>query len=144
MRRDLNTIVGTGRNWKIPLFWPLLLRYISGPVLAIIFSFAFPEFHTLRYDPLMILGFIVSMICVVLICLGFVMPRYYNFFIPPHRRGEGTEPTIALEPRLEVEARRVGDVDTESLEPGSPSPLDAEKKETTPGPLLGGQGSHVR
>ncbi|RVX73485.1 hypothetical protein B0A52_03127 [Exophiala mesophila] len=144
LRRDLNTIVGTGRNWKIPLFWPLLLRYVSGPVLAIIFSFAFPEFHTLRYDPLMITGFIVSMICLVLIILGFVMPRYYNFFIPPHRRGEGSEPTIAMEPKMEVEARRVGDVDTESIDVSSPSPLDAEKKEITAEPLHSGQGSHIR
>jgi solute carrier family 6 GABA transporter-like protein 1 len=60
IRRDLNIIVGQGKNWKIPVFLPFLLRCISGPVLAIIFSFAFPEFHILRYDPMMITGFILS------------------------------------------------------------------------------------
>lgn len=60
LRRDLNLIVGRGKNWKIPVFWPVLLRYISGPVLAIIFSFTFPEFHLLRYDPMMIASFILS------------------------------------------------------------------------------------
>lgn len=99
MRRDLNVIVGGNGNWNIPRFWPLLLRYISAPILAIIFSFAYPEFHTLRYDPLMIVGFIVAHICLLVILLGFVMPRYYSVFIPPSRQGEGTEETIANEPK---------------------------------------------
>ncbi|KAF2018521.1 SNF-domain-containing protein [Aaosphaeria arxii CBS 175.79] len=105
LRRDLNIIVGQGRNWKIPIFLPLLLRYVSGPVLAIIFSFAFPEFHQNRYSPMMIAGFILANLGLVLIVLGFVMPRYYDIFIPPHRRSEGTEPTIANEPKGEIEAR---------------------------------------
>ncbi|KAL4931403.1 sodium:neurotransmitter symporter family protein, partial [Aspergillus undulatus] len=49
IRRDLNAIIGGEKNWKIPSFWPVLLRYVCAPVLAIIFSFAYPEFHTLRY-----------------------------------------------------------------------------------------------
>lgn len=80
---------------------PFLLRYISGPVLAIIFSFAFPEFHTLRYDPLMILGFIVSLIGLCVIILGFVMPRYFDAFVPKSRRAEGTEETIVNELKRE-------------------------------------------
>ncbi|KAF2789578.1 SNF-domain-containing protein [Melanomma pulvis-pyrius CBS 109.77] len=94
LRRDLNLIVGGGRNWNIPTFLPLLLRYISGPVLAIIFSFAYPEFYTLRYDPMMIAGFILAHILMVLIIVGCVMPRYYDVFVPPHRRAEGTEATV--------------------------------------------------
>jgi len=43
LRRDLNVIVGTGKNWKIPVFWGPLLRYISAPILAIVFSFSYPE-----------------------------------------------------------------------------------------------------
>lgn len=99
LRRDLNLIVGQGKNWKLPTFWPILLRYISGPVLAIIFSFAYPEFYTLRYDPLMITGFTLSHIGLCLIVLGFVLPRYYNTFIPPERAWEGKEHmTLANEP----------------------------------------------
>jgi hypothetical protein len=75
LRRDLNLIVGTGKNWRIPVFMPVLLRYISGPVLAIILSFAVPEFHSLRYDPLMVLGFIASILAIVGILLGFAVPR---------------------------------------------------------------------
>ncbi|KAK0642814.1 Sodium- and chloride-dependent GABA transporter 1 [Lasiodiplodia hormozganensis] len=94
LRRDLNVVVGGGRNWNIPAFHPFLLRYISGPTLAIIFSFAYPEFYSLRYDPMMISGFILAHLCLLMIILGFIMPRYYDCFVPPHRRGEGTEVTI--------------------------------------------------
>ncbi|KAL1638087.1 hypothetical protein SLS58_009013 [Diplodia intermedia] len=94
LRRDLNVVVGGGTNWKIPAFLPLLLRYVSGPTLAIIFSFAYPEFHSLRYDPMMIAGFILSHLCLLMIVLGFIMPRYYECFVPPHRRDEGTEVTV--------------------------------------------------
>lgn len=109
LRRDLNLIVGQGKNWKIPTFLPFLLRYISGPVLAIIFSFAFPEFHSLRYDPMMITGFIIAFLGLTAVLFGLIMPRYYDVFIPPHRRDEGTEPTIANEPKGEIQARVVED-----------------------------------
>lgn len=56
----------------------------------------------------MITGFIVANICMVLIILGFVFPRYYEVFIPPHRRHEGSGPTIAMEPKLEIESRPGG------------------------------------
>ncbi|KAL2855726.1 hypothetical protein BJX68DRAFT_231095 [Aspergillus pseudodeflectus] len=89
IRRDLNNIIGGEKNWKIPSFWPVLLRYVCAPVLCIIFSFAYPEFHTLRYDPLMITGFILAHFILLAILLGFVIPRYYDVFIPPNRIGEG-------------------------------------------------------
>ncbi|CAO2656874.1 Nn.00g056770.m01.CDS01 [Neocucurbitaria sp. VM-36] len=110
LRRDLNLIVGQGKNWKIPPFLPFLLRYLSGPVLAIIFSFAFPEFHTLRYDPMMIAGFILSILTIIVILLGFVMPRYYDAFIPIERRSEGTEATVAMETKNELAGRPAADM----------------------------------
>ena len=51
LRRDLNVIVATGKNWSIPSLWAPLIRYISAPILFIIYSFAYPEFWTLRNDP---------------------------------------------------------------------------------------------
>ncbi|RAR15030.1 SNF-domain-containing protein [Stemphylium lycopersici] len=110
LRRDLNVIVGQGNNWKIPAFMPFLLRYLSGPVLAIIFSFAFPEFHTLRYDPMMIAGFILSIITVIVILLGLVMPRYYDAFIPVGRRFEGTEPTVPMQTKGELGGRPIAEM----------------------------------
>ena len=89
---------------------PFLLRYISGPVLAIIFSFAFPGFHKLRYDPMMIAGFILSILTVLVVLVGFVMPRYYDAFIPIERRDEGTEPTTAMDTKGEVAGLPVSEV----------------------------------
>lgn len=89
---------------------PFLLRYLSGPVLAIIFSFAFPEFHTLRYDPMMIAGFILSIITVIVILLGLVMPRYYDAFIPVARRFEGTEPTVTMQTKGELAGRPIAEM----------------------------------
>jgi solute carrier family 6 GABA transporter-like protein 1 len=82
---------------------PVLLRYVSGPVLAIIFSFAFPEFHTLRYDPMMITGFILSILGMVGVLMGFVMPRYYDALIPVERRREGMQKTVIDQPIEQVD-----------------------------------------
>ncbi|KAJ4304517.1 hypothetical protein N0V90_000043 [Kalmusia sp. IMI 367209] len=110
LRRDLNVIVGVGRNWRIPSFLPILLRYISGPVLAIIFSFAYPEFHKLRYDPMMITGFIIAHITMLAIIVGYAIPRYYDKLIPLERRVEGTEPTTAMMTKGELAGRSIADM----------------------------------
>jgi solute carrier family 6 (neurotransmitter transporter, GABA) member 1 len=128
LRRDLNIIVGSGKNWKIPTFLPVLLRYVSGPILAIVLSFAYPEFHRLRYDPLMILGFIVANIGMVIILAGFIMPRYYGLFLPPHRRDEGSEPTIPNEPKGQVVARAIENPDIDGGESGSKTSDSDEKR----------------
>lgn len=93
--------MGQGKNWKIPFFLPFLLRYISGPVLAIIFSFAFPEFHRLRYDPMMISGFILSILALTAMLFGFIMPRYLDALVPDHRKMEGMEATRPNEDKIE-------------------------------------------
>lgn len=110
LRRDLNVIVGVGKNWKIPFFLPILLRYISGPVLAIIFSFAYPEFHTLRYDPMMITGFILSHLVMLVIIIGYAVPRYYDGFIPIKRRGDGTEPTFTMQTKGELDGKPIANM----------------------------------
>jgi solute carrier family 6 GABA transporter-like protein 1 len=110
LRRDLNVIVGVGQNWKIPPFFPFLLRYISGPVLGIIFSFAYPEFHTLRYDPMMITGFIIAHITMLAVILGYAIPKYYDAFIPVERRREGLEPTVAMQTKGELGGMAIAEV----------------------------------
>lgn len=57
----------------------------------------------------MILGFIVAHIGIALIIFGFIMPRWYDILIPPPRRAEGTEGTVACEPKGEVVARAIQD-----------------------------------
>lgn len=92
MRRDLNVIVATGKNWSIPFLWGPLLRYISAPILAIIFGFSYSSFNALREDPLHILGFGVAHICLIIIGAGVLAPRWFDVLIPPKRRGEGKIP----------------------------------------------------
>ena len=74
-----------------------------------IFSFAYPEFHTLRYDPMYITGFILANLTMIVIILGFTIPRYYDAFIPYERRGEGTEPTVATETKGDIAGALVSD-----------------------------------
>lgn len=126
LRRDLNVIVGAGKNWKIPLIWGPLLRYISAPVLAIVFSFAYPEvsgsclirqvhalitctqFYDLRYDPPYIFGFILAHIVMLAVLFGFCLPRYLDVFVPPERREDGVKNYGAnvTEGLIEAEATR--------------------------------------
>lgn len=58
----------------------------------------------------MIAGFILSILTVLAILVGFVMPRYYDAFIPLHRRGDGTEPTTALHTKGEVTGMPVSEM----------------------------------
>ena len=57
----------------------------------------------------MVLGFTVAHIGIALIILGFVVPRYYSVMIPPHRRDEGMEETVACKSKGEVIARAIND-----------------------------------
>lgn len=46
----------------------------------------------------------------VVIILGFTIPRYYDAFIPYERRGEGTEATIAMETKGEISGAPISEV----------------------------------
>ena len=89
LRRDLNLIIGAGKNWKLPVFWAPLLRYITGPILAIVFSFAYPGFQEVKNDPVYIFGFVCSHFVLIFIAIGFIMPTWLNFFVPATRRNDG-------------------------------------------------------
>lgn len=53
---------------------------------------------------MMITGFILSILGMIAVLLGFVMPRYYDAFIPVHRRSEGTQETVLNQPMDKVDA----------------------------------------
>ncbi|KAL3959174.1 hypothetical protein ACCO45_007336 [Purpureocillium lilacinum] len=89
LRRDLNQVVARGKNWSLPSFWGPLIRYISAPILAIVYSFSYPSFYELREDPLHILGFGVGHIALILVAGGFLFPRWLAPLVPASRRGEG-------------------------------------------------------
>lgn len=80
--RDLNNVVAVGKNWSIPVVWGPVLRYVSAPIMAIIFSFAYPSFYEVRNDPLHIFAFGVSHVVMVIVALGFIVPRAFDIFVP--------------------------------------------------------------
>lgn len=41
---------------------------------------------------------------------GYAIPRYYDVIIPLERRGEGTEPTMAMETKGELGGRPIGNM----------------------------------
>ncbi|KAL9027713.1 MAG: hypothetical protein Q9196_003808 [Gyalolechia fulgens] len=106
LRRDLNVIVASGKNWSIPMLWGPLVRYISAPILFIVYSLAYPEFWTLRNDPVYVFGFILAHFCLVFAVVGVVLPRYYDVFVPMHRLDDGKRVTApgVTEDSLGVEA----------------------------------------
>ncbi|KAF2022390.1 SNF-domain-containing protein [Aaosphaeria arxii CBS 175.79] len=124
LRRDLNLSVAKGKNWKIPVFWGALLRYISAPILAIIFSFAYPLFLTNRRDPLHIFAFSFAHFVMVIIAVGFVLPRWFDVFIPVARRGEGK---IDYAPNVSVGQDVVG----REVEDGRTHDLDGKTSDET-------------
>jgi solute carrier family 6 GABA transporter-like protein 1 len=70
---------------------------------------------------MMIAGFILAHFCLLLILLGVVLPRYYNVFIPSHRKAEGTEMTIANQPKEQTFIPEARGFDFEDGMPGSSS-----------------------
>ncbi|KAG4435367.1 hypothetical protein IFR05_009153 [Cadophora sp. M221] len=92
LRHDLNLIIGTGKNWKIPMVWAPTLRYIGAPILAIVYGFSYPGLYAVRNDPMHIFGFAVGHLALVIIALGLIVPSWFDLFIPVERRSEGKIP----------------------------------------------------
>lgn len=59
---------------------------------------------------MMIAGFILAHLGLLLILLGFVMPRYYDVFIPTDRRDEVVRVTQANQPPEEMSEAVTPDV----------------------------------
>jgi solute carrier family 6 GABA transporter-like protein 1 len=89
LTRDLNIAMANGKRWNIPFFWAPLIKYISAPILAIVFSFTFPLFHENRGNPLHIFAFTVCNLTILLVVLGFIVPKWFDVFVPADRKHEG-------------------------------------------------------
>lgn len=50
LTRDLNGVVGTGKNWQIPSFWAPLLQYITSPTLPMLPCLVYPLSNSKRTD----------------------------------------------------------------------------------------------
>jgi solute carrier family 6 (neurotransmitter transporter, GABA) member 1 len=119
----MNSVIGLGKNWNLPFIWAPLLRYFSGPVLAIIFSLAYPSFETLSNDPLQVYGFIIAHFLLLWIVAGFFMPRWFSVFIIPERHDDWKQPYA---PNV-VRDTSEGEV-ADSLETGSTSRPGSSKE----------------
>ncbi|KAK7429154.1 hypothetical protein QQZ08_004369 [Neonectria magnoliae] len=115
LRRDLNVIIATGKNWRIPVVWPIVLRYVSAPILAIVVSFAYPAFSAKSQDPLHIFAFTVAHCVMAIIGLGFIVPRWFDVFVPADKlqlsetfyAPQVTLAPLAVHEGQEVEEQRV-------------------------------------
>lgn len=87
LRRDLNVIVAQGKNWSIPAAWAPLIRYISAPILAIVFGFSYPMFYPKRGDPIHVFGFAAAHVIMAVALFTLLVPRWLNFLIPPLHKG---------------------------------------------------------
>ena len=80
------------------MIWGPLVKYVSGPILAIVYSFSYPNFINSgsplsgKTNPLHIMGFGVGHIVLLVFLGGFMVPRWFDVFIPPNRRNEGHIP----------------------------------------------------
>ena len=129
LSKDLNLVVAAGNNWKIPIFWGPLLRYISVPILAIILSFSYPSFNALRHDPCQIVGFVVANLTMAFVAIGFILPRFYDSFVPMEKRGEGHLDFAPNEAIAVVDTHRSRVVEDVVIGYGGSSPGEAVKYE---------------
>lgn len=83
LRRDLNVIIGQGKNWNIPVFWAPVLRYVSSPVLAMIFGFSYNLFYKNRGDPLHIFAFSAAHVIMLTSLIAIAIPSWLNFCVAP-------------------------------------------------------------
>ncbi|PPJ56543.1 hypothetical protein CBER1_03909 [Cercospora berteroae] len=88
LKRDLNISVAQGKNWPLTWYWAFCLRYISMPILAIVFSFSYPSFAAQRVDPLVIFAFAISHFTVLTVASTLIFPRWMDPLIPTERREE--------------------------------------------------------
>lgn len=109
------------KNWRIPVYWAPVLRYFSAPVLAIIFSFAYPTFIAVRNDPLHIFGFTCAHLVVAVVIFVYIVPRSMDVLVPVKRREEGDR-AYAPQVLCGLDDIRV----TEGLEAGAVSGQDSE------------------
>lgn len=119
-------MVATGKNWGIPYYWGPVIRFISCPILAIITSFAYPSFYTKRMDPLHIFAFTVAHVVMIVIVIGFIIPRSLDIFVPADKRQDGS---MAYAPQVTILGVSAGEEAAEAAEGGGGEQRVSEPKE---------------
>jgi len=95
------------------------------PILAIILSFSYPSFNALRHDPCQIVGFTVANMTMAFVAIGFILPRFYDSFVPMEKRGEGHIDFAPNEAIAVVDMHRSGVTDDVVIGYGGNSPDEA-------------------
>lgn len=73
-------------------------QYISGPILLIVLSFAYPQFDQKhKFDPIMIYGFSIVHLVVPLVVGGLLLPSWFNWVIPAAIIPKGDKPVAPME-----------------------------------------------
>ncbi|KAL2207317.1 SNF-domain-containing protein [Sarocladium strictum] len=134
LRHDLNSVIGIDKNWTLPAVWPILLRYVTGPILAIILSLAYPAFEDVYNDPMHIFGFIIGHFLLVWAVGFFFFPKWLDIFIVPERRDDWRQPVAPGVLRDTTEGVMADGMETGSAEKklsgGHNSPLRRENSDT--------------
>jgi solute carrier family 6 GABA transporter-like protein 1 len=115
-RRDINRNVLTGNNWKLHPLWPVILKYVTGPAVGLVLSFAYPKFkdNFMYNNPPYLYSFVLMHIVIIFITVFFVFPSWGNFLIPEPRRVDGK---FGVNPQGEI---------GEIAATGAPRPVDVE------------------
>ncbi|KAK0380483.1 Sodium:neurotransmitter symporter family protein [Colletotrichum limetticola] len=112
LRRDLNAIISIGGKWKISVFWGFVLKYNTAPIVAIIFSFPYPNFYAKnRMDPLHIAGFALKHIVLVSSLVALIMPHWFNVLVPNLKKLGGHYPVMPGIRFLRANAEGTLDID---------------------------------
>lgn len=117
LTRDLNVVIGVGKNWSIPVYWAVVMKYISAPILMIVLSFAYPKFRdNHKFDPIYTYGFSMMHLVFPMIIIGLIFPSWFNWIIPAAKIPAGEKP-LAPQETLDYSQEVTRAVSTES---GSP------------------------
>ncbi|KAJ2896034.1 hypothetical protein MKZ38_005919 [Zalerion maritima] len=132
LRHDLNLIIGQGKNWALPAFWAPLLRYITCPILAIVFSMAYAGFQDYKKDPMYIIGIVAGHFLLLIVISGIIFPKWFNWFVPADRFDDADLPYAPGVPRDAIE----GEHADQTMEVGdsgnlSPSKTPSEEKKVS-------------
>ena len=119
LTRDLNIVVGTGGNWKLPIVWAPLLRWVAAPVLISVFSLSYREFGSeakIYRNPLHIFAFTVAQVGIVITVIGLGFSNLFNFLVPGDQRDAdqkqyATSPGVTLLDGAEVTSAEVEDIE---------------------------------
>ena len=102
LRRDLNRAIVKPGNWRLPFYYPVILKYVTSPAVGLVFTFAYPKFVKNKHsqDPPYFYAFVIMHCVMIAIVVLFVFPRWGNFLVPatrvPQGRHDEVQPQVTI------------------------------------------------